>query len=186
MEELEEKLGVKVGKGKLDPEVLSVYTDVVAPAVLPKVVGAIMRAVFELDDQSRNRVLEAMGKACYEGMREFVGAPPTCIDIEDACQWLVDTVPHNRRFERAGDTVYWEADVQETYGGCMCMFVRLGILEPTPELCICSTNHCRAAFEEMTGRAVEGEMVESLNTGARSCVYRYHFQPTAYSSKKTG
>jgi hypothetical protein len=183
MKEMEEKLGIKVGKGKVDPEVLRIYTEVVAPEVLPKVVRAILEAVFKLDDESRNRVLEAMGKACYEGFRDFVGAPPTGVDIESACKWLDDTVPHSRRFQRAGDTIYWEADVKDTYGGCMCMLVRLGIIEPRPELCVCSTNHCKSAFEEMTGLVVEGEMVESLNTGAQNCVYRYHFRPTAYSSR---
>ena len=186
MQEMEKRLGVNVGKGKVDPEVLSIYTDIVAPAVLPKVARAILGAVFELDEEARNKVLEAMGKSCYEGFRDFVGAPPTGVDIETACRWLDDTVPHSRRFQRAGDTIHWEADVQGTYGGCMCMFVRLGIIEPTPELCICSTNHCRSAFEEMTGLAVEGEMVESLSTGAGSCVYRYHFKPTAYSSRTAG
>lgn len=185
MQEMEDKLGVRVGKGQVDPEVLRVYSEVVAPAVLPKVVGAILKAVFELDEGARDRVLEAMGEACYRGFREYVGAPPTGVDIESACKWLNDTVPHDRRFQRAGDTIYWEADVQDTYGGCMCMFVRLGIIEPTPELCICSTNHCRHAFEEMTGLTVEGEMVESLSTGAPKCVYRYHFRPTAYSSRRS-
>ena len=183
MKDMEEKLGVRLEKGKVDEDVLKVYTEVVAPAVLPRVMGAILRAVFELDRDSRERVLEAMGRACYEGFREFVGAPPVDTDIDGACRWLNETVPHKRRFERAGDTVYWKAAVQEAYGGCMCMLVRLGIIEPRPELCICSTNHCRYAFEEMTGLAVEGEMVESVNTGAPECVYRYHFQPTRYSSR---
>jgi hypothetical protein len=30
---------------------------------------------------------------------------------------------------------------------------------------------------------VEGELVETLNSGSRNCVFRYHFQPTPYSSK---
>lgn len=180
---MQEKLGVKVSKGKVDDEVLRLYTETVGPAVLPKLVRGIMKGVFELDDEARNKVLEEMGKACYEGFKDFVGIPPTDMDIESACEWLDSTVPHRRRFQRAGDTLYWEADVKDTYGGCMCILVRLGIIEPRPELCICSTNYNKSALEEMTGRRVEGELVESLNSGARNCVYRYHFQPTAYSSK---
>jgi len=181
---MQEKLGVKVGKGKVDDEVLKLYTETVGPAVLPKLVRGIMKGVFELDDEARNKVLEEMGKACYVGFKDFVGIPPTDMDIESACEWLDSTVPHKRRFQRAGDTLYWEADVKDTYGGCMCILVRLGIIEPRPELCICSTNYNKSALEEMTGRRVEGELVESLNSGARNCVYRYHFQPTAYSSKQ--
>ncbi len=181
---MQEKLGVKVGKGKVDDEVLKLYTETVGPAVLPKLVRGIMKGVFELDDEARNKVLEEMGKACYVGFKDFVGIPPTDMDIESACEWLDSTVPHKRRFQRAGDTLYWEADVKGTYGGCMCILVRLGIIEPRPELCICSTNYNKSALEEMTGRRVEGELVESLNSGARNCVYRYHFQPTAYSSKQ--
>jgi hypothetical protein len=181
---MQEKLGVKVGKGKVGDEVLKLYTETVGPAVLSKLVRGIMKGVFELDDEARNKVLEEMGKACYEGFKEFVGIPPKDVDIERACEWLDSTVPHNRRFQRAGDTLHWEADVKDTYGGCMCILVRLGIIEARPELCICSTNYNKSALEEMTGRRVEGELVESLNSGARNCVYRYHFQPTAYSSKQ--
>lgn len=180
---MQEKLGIKVGKGKVDSKVLKLYTGTVAPAMLPKLVRGIMKGIFKLDEEARNMVLEEMGKACYEGFKEFVGTPPVDIDIESACKWLDGTVPHKRRFQRAGDTLYWEADVKETYGGCMCILVRLGIIDPRPELCICSTNYNKTALEQMTGRHVEGELVESLNSGAPNCVYRYHLQPTAYSSK---
>ena len=180
---MKEKLGTKVGKGKVDSEVLKLYVETVGPAVRPNLVRGIMKGVFKLDEESRNTVLEEMGKACYEGFKEFVGTPPSGMDIKSACKWLDETVPHNRRFQIAGDTLYWEADVKDTYGGCMCILVRLGIIEPSPELCVCSTNYNKRALEEMTGKAVEGELVESVNSGARNCVYRYHFKPTNYNSK---
>ncbi|MBM3157090.1 MAG: hypothetical protein FJ004_07365 [Chloroflexi bacterium] len=176
------KLGVKVSKGKVDAEVLKLYTETVAPAVLPNLVRGIMKGVFGLDEKARNRVLEEMGRACYEGFRDFVGTPPTDMDIGSACQWLDGTVPHKRRFEMKGDTLYWEADVKDTYGGCMCILVRLGIIEPRPELCICSTNYNKTALEQMTGRKVKGELVESLNSGAQSCKYKYRFKPSSLSS----
>ena len=180
---MKEKLGAKVGKGKVDSDVLKLYVETVGPSVLPNLVRGIMKGVFKLDEESRNKVLEEMGKACYEGFKEFVGTPPAGMDIKSACQWLEKTVPHHRRFQKAGDTLYWEADVKDTYGGCMCILVRLGIVEPRPELCICSTNYNKSALEEMTGETVEGELVESVNSGARNCVYRYHFKPTKYNSK---
>ena len=185
MQEMEDKLGIKVGKGKVSEDVLKIFEETVAPKVLPAVVKGLMKGVFRLDEDARNMVLEEMGRACYEGFKEFVGTPPAGIDVESACAWLNNSVPHNRGFERAGDTIYWDADIQDTYGGCMCVLVRLGIIEPRPELCVCSTNYCRTAFEEMTGKPVEGEMVETLSTGSRNCVFRYHFQPTAYSSKSS-
>jgi hypothetical protein len=181
--DMEKKLGTKVGKGKVEPEVLKLYVETVGPKVLPNLVRGIMKGVFALDEEARNKVLEEMGKACYEGFKEFVGTPPTGMDIDSACKWLDETVPHKRRFKIAGDTLYWEADVKKTYGGCMCILVRLGIIEPCPELCICSTNYNRSALEQMTGREVEGELVETVNSGARNCVYRYHFKPTKYNSR---
>jgi hypothetical protein len=181
--DMEEKLGTKVGKGRVDSDVLKLYVETVGPKVLPNLVRGIMKGVFQLDEESRNKVLEEMGKACYEGFKEFVGTPPTGIDIKSACQWLDETVPHNRRFQKAGDTLYWEADVKDTYGGCMCILVRLGIIDPSAELCVCSANYNKRALEEMTGETVEGELVESVNSGARNCVYRYHFKPTNYNSR---
>ena len=181
---MDKKMGIKVGKGKVDAEVLKLYTETVAPAVLPNLVGGIMKGVFGLDEKSRNKVLEEMGRSCYEGFKEFVGTPSSGMDIESACEWLDSTVPHKRRFKMAGDTLYWEADVKDTYGGCMCILVRLGIIEPRPELCICSTNYNKTALEQMTGRKVEGELVESLNSGAPSCKYKYRFKPTSYGSKR--
>jgi hypothetical protein len=102
---MQKKLGAKVGKGKVDDDVINLYTETVAPAVLPKLVRGIMKGVFELDEEARNKVLEEMGKACYKGFEEFVGMPPADMDIESACKWLDSTVPHKRRFERAGDTL---------------------------------------------------------------------------------
>jgi len=58
----------------------------------------------------------------------------------------------------------------------MCVLVRLGIIEARPELCICSTHHCKSAFEELTGIPTEAELVESVNTGCRNCVYRFHLK----------
>lgn len=181
---MNEKIGIKVGKGKVDADVLKLYTETVAPAVLPNLVRGIMKGVFGLDEKARNRVLEEMGRACYEGFRDFVGTPPTDMDIESACVWLDSTVPHKRLFKMAGDTLYWEADVKDTYGGCMCILVRLGIIEPRPELCICSTNYNKTALEQMTGRKVEGKLVDSLNSGAQSCKYRYRFKPASRGSKR--
>lgn len=182
--DVEQNLGKSVGKGKVGSQVLDMYRETVAPKVMQGVMKAVMRAVLNLPEEHRNAVLEEMGAACYEEMKQFVGEPPANVDIETACHWLNDTVPHDRRFQRAGDTVYWEASVQETYGGCMCFLVQLGILDPNPALCICSTNHCGAALEEMTGSYVEGEMVESVADGATHCIYRYHLKPTRYSSAR--
>ncbi|HEY49919.1 MAG TPA: hypothetical protein G4O13_07730 [Dehalococcoidia bacterium] len=182
---MEEQLGRKLGKGKVSPEILNTYREEVAPKVLHTIVRGLIQGVMELDEESRNRVLEKMGYACYKGFEEFVGTPPTGVEIETACEWLNDTVPHNRRFEKAGDTIYWDADIEDTYGGCMCVLVRLGIVEPRPELCICATNYCKRAFEEMTGKPVEGEMVETVSSGSRNCIFRYHFQPTPYSSRRS-
>lgn len=176
MEEMEKKLGVKVDKGKVGDEVLKTYAEIVAPAVLPRVVRGIMKGVFELDEEARNKVLEEMGRACYDGFRDFVGTPPSGMNIDSACEWLDSTVPHNRRFKREGDTIHWDADIKDTYGGCMCLLVRLGIIEPRSELCVCSNNYNKRAFEEMTGKSVEGEIVETVNSGSRNCVFRYHFQ----------
>ncbi len=180
---MKEIQGIKVGKGKVDDSVLKLYTETVCPAVLPNLVRGIMKGVFKLDEKARNKVLAEMGRACYEGFKDFVGTPGAGMDIESACQWLDSTVPHKRRFTMKGDTLDWEADVKATYGGCMCILVRLGIIDPAPELCVCSTNYNKTALEQMTGRQVKGELVESLNSGAPSCRYRYRFKPAPHSQK---
>ena len=66
---MDEKLGTKVGKGKVDSDVLKLYVETVGPAVLPKLVRGIMKGVFALDEGARNTVLEEMGRACYEGFK---------------------------------------------------------------------------------------------------------------------
>jgi hypothetical protein len=57
MQEMEEKLGIKVGKGKVGPEILKTFEEIVAPRVLPSVVRGIMKGVFKLDEEARNTVL---------------------------------------------------------------------------------------------------------------------------------
>jgi len=53
MQEMEEKLGIKVGKGKVSEDVLKTFRETVAPKVLPSVVQGLMKGVFRLDEEER-------------------------------------------------------------------------------------------------------------------------------------
>ena len=169
---------------KIAPEVIEAYRESIAPKVLLSLVRGIMKGVFELDEEARNRVLKEMAWACYDGFREFLEQPATTpMDIDSACEWLKKTVPHERCFHRTGDTVIWDEPMEDPYGGCMCPLVRLGLIEPRPELCVCSTLSQKRTLEELTGIPMEAELVESVNTGFRNCLFRFHLKPTVYSSK---
>lgn len=164
---------------KMTPEVFQFNKEVVAPKVLQSLMRGVMKAVFELDEEPRNKVLRAMGCACFEGHEEFVGTTPTGLDFDEAFKWLNNAVPHERCFSKEGDTIVWDGyGMKETYGGCMCVLVQLGIIETRPEICICSSHHCRSALEKLTGREMEAEFVESMNTGCHNCVYKFHLKPT--------
>jgi hypothetical protein len=167
----------------IDPQVLDYYRETVAPKVLLSLVRGLMEGVFELDEESRNKVLSRMGWHCFNGFKEFLPPMSTGLDLDSAFEWLNGSVPHQRRFEKAGDTIVWDGEMADVYGSCMCVLVRLGIIEPRPELCVCSAHHCKTALEEITGLQTEAELVESVNSGCRDCVYRFHLKPTAYSSK---
>ncbi|MBE0479385.1 MAG: hypothetical protein IBX68_00225 [Dehalococcoidia bacterium] len=173
-----EESGKRVG-----PEVFEYFEKTVGPKVLPSLVRGLMKGVFELDEVNRNTVLRHMGSACYEGFKEFLEPVTPGVDLDTAFEWLKRTVPHERRFHRAGDTVIWDGDMKATYGGCMCLLVRMGIIEPAPELCVCSAHHCKSALEELTGIQTEAELVETVNSGADDCIYRFHLKPSAYNSR---
>jgi hypothetical protein len=155
---------------------------------LPGIMRGMLKGLFKLDNEHQDIVLKEMGIGCAQGIREVQIAdgikwpPAGSTDAEGAGKFLDTLVPHKRSFEKAGDTIHWYANVKDTYGGCVCPLVVLGIVEPRPELCRCSTNWCKANLEYLTGRSMEGELVESVNTGSRNCCYRFHLKPTLYST----
>jgi hypothetical protein len=54
----------------------------------------------------------------------------------------------------------------------MCPLVRRGTLNLHPRLCVCSTEWTRGVVETFHGGPVEAELLESVATGSRDCVFR--------------
>jgi len=55
---------------------------------------------------------------------------------------------------------------------CMCPLVESGPPGLSPTFCLCSTGYVREIFERQLARPVTVELVESLKTGGRDCVFR--------------
>ncbi len=149
-----------------------------------RIFRGVLQGIFKLDAEAREIVLKEMAKNCAEFcMEKFKLDDEKDMDIDTLISKMNMAGPERREIKRVGDTIFWEACVGDLGMGCACVLVHLGLVEPTPELCKCSTNWVKYIVEKTTGRQVEAELVDSVNTGAKHCHYRLHLAPSIYTSK---
>lgn len=143
-----------------------------------------LEGIFKLDDTAREIVFKEMAKNCAEYcMQKWKLQAQGDMDIDTLISQMNMAGPERRNIRRVGDTIFWEACVSEYKVGCVCVLRLMGLLDPTPEICKCSTNWVKYIVEKATGRPVEAELVDSANTGSDNCHYRLHLAPSRYTSK---
>jgi hypothetical protein len=132
-----------------------------------------------LDDETRNRLMHACGRACYNaafGVRSEEPPPSGALDaLLGASQARGET-----EIRREGNTVYYQygPSEQNPYGlrildgYCMCPVVESGPAELSPTYCQCSAGYVREMFERMTGEPCRVEVLESLRSGGSTCRFK--------------
>ena len=143
-----------------------------------------LKGILKLDDRSKEVVFKEMAKACAQYcMGKWKLEAKGNMDIDTLISEMKVAGPERREIQRVGDTIFWEACVGDLGMGCLCILRLQGLLDPTPEICKCSTNWVKYIVESATGRHVEAELVDSPNTGTQHCHYRLHLAPSMYTSK---
>jgi len=148
----------------------------------------VLRGCFEgilgLDEKARDMALRETSRRCLANVVERAGFDPRKInDIDEFIEAWSKAFPGRRNIQRVGDLLQWQFNPPTTGAPCPCPFVRDGVIEPSPKLCLCSANWVRHLVEMVTKKPVQVDLIESpLTTGADACRFVVHLKPPLFSS----
>ncbi len=156
---------------------------------LPRIAAALIKGVKELPPKHRDSVLREMSKACGPMAVMVCGIDPKMSRNEYIKHMTNLPPPLGPR------SIKWTKDILEVdykppkdnegRPVCQCPMVMLGMIEPFPELCICSANVGASFIEAYTQKsATKAERIGSIHSGLPSCQYRVYLRPAATSSRK--
>lgn len=144
-------------------------------------INDILKRTFEgisqLTEGAAETVLESTCKACVDRALAFMahnyGYNPEKPDLDAfiaADEKLENLYAQGQAsVTREGDTITW---ISKT-GGCSCTLVKdYGIVRAFPNLCLCSKNFVKVAYQAAAQRPVKVELVESYIRGGNCCHFR--------------
>ncbi len=137
-----------------------------------------------LDEETRTRLMQACGRACYLNAFGVAGSEPPPPGALDALLAAYQSQGETE-IRREGNTVYYQygPTEQNPYGlrlldgYCMCPVVESGPAELSPTYCQCSAGYVRETFERLTGESCRVEVLESLRTGGTRCRFKIELLP---------
>lgn len=155
--------------------------DLIYKEWLPRIVAALLKGVKQLPPQHRNNVLREMSNACAPMAVEVCGIRPEMTRSEyikhmtnlppplgpRSITWLKDVVQVDYKppKDKRGRPV------------CQCPMVMFGMIEPFPELCICSANTGAAFLEAYTRKpTAKVKLIGSIHSGLPSCQYKVNLK----------
>lgn len=130
----------------------------------------VARLVAALDEPTRRRVLETMGRECakeFSGLTErFRGKPQEFLD-EARKQWMKEA-----SYDPASGTIR----VVDRAAHCTCAFVQPGL---TPaDFCSCTLGWQKEAYATILGGPVDAELESSVLRGGSCCAFRIQSRRT--------
>ena len=144
---------------------------------LPRVMAGLLEGVSELPPEHREHAMMKMSKACAALAVWALGIRPD-MSFEEMKEHLTNLEPPlgPRTIEKVGDVVHSTYHCSTGDDGqpvCECPVVKLGMVEPFPELCSCGANMAASYLEAIgMGPTVKSELMDSvLTTGAPFCRY---------------
>lgn len=151
-------------------------------AYVYELVKGAFEGVCNLDDESQATVMKEVGKRCRamsEGL--FQLDIKTGMDLAEFVGKLERSQFENLKLQLIDDsTVLWESSIE---GSCPCPLLHEGLIKPSRTLCMCTVYWIKYMFEKAVGKPIEVQLVQSVNTGARSCIFRINIKPPIYTSE---
>ena len=145
-------------------------------------VKGAFEGICNLDEKGQETVMKEVGKHCRamsEGL--FQLDIKKGMDLDEFITQLEHSQFENLRLQRIGDsTVIWESSLE---GKCPCPLLHEGLIKPSKTLCMCTVHWIKYMFEKAIGRPIEVDLVQSVNEGAKSCIFRINIKPSIYTSK---
>ncbi len=133
----------------------------------------IANLVTALDEPTRLKVLETMGRECakeFSGLTERFRGKPEAFLEEARRQWM-----KTASYDPASGTIR----VVDRAASCTCAFVQPGL---TPaDFCACTLGWQKEAYATILGEPVDAELESSILHGASCCAFRIRARRTGRS-----
>jgi hypothetical protein len=133
----------------------------------------------QLDPSTRERVMEACGRACFRESHQETSPPTAAVDLN---AWLagVQNEVGAENLYREGDTVHFKyvanpRGLRVADGYCLCPIVEDGPRTLSPTYCHCSVGYVSELFARGSGRPVKVELLDSLRRGGKECHFVVRF-----------
>jgi len=131
--------------------------------------------ISQLPEQELDRVMQCQAHACVQEFVKLYDLPEH-LDLDAFLERMKIGGPSKINVRRHGDTIFWE-ELHE--GQCMCPLVKRDVIGLKPELCHCAVHWLRLLIERHARRGARVELIESVATGARNCVFRVILEPVS-------
>ncbi len=140
----------------------------------------------QLDQATREKLMEANGRACFEGAiaSGFYGsaAPQKAAEPVDIDAWFKAFQQHvgPERLYREGAAIHFKyggnpRGLKIADGYCLCPILEDGPRQLSPTYCHCSVGYVTASCEHSSGRKVKVELADSLRRGGKECHFILRF-----------
>lgn len=162
--------------------------DVIYKEWLPRVVAGLIKAARELPAEHRDHVLQGMSDGCGPMACAVCGIKPEW-SKEEYIKNMSELPPPlgPRTIDWVGDIIQVDYQIPTMNGQpiCQCPLVMLNMIEPFPELCICSANVGAYFIEAYTQQpTAKVELIGSPHSGLKTCQYRVHLKPALSSTPR--
>jgi hypothetical protein len=132
----------------------------------------------QLDQKTRERLMEANGRACYRGGHDPEEPPKPPVDVD---RWIAGAQQRMGKDNvwRDGDVIHFRyvanpRGLKVADGYCLCPIVEDGPSTLSPTYCHCSVGYVSEIFERGIGRRATVTLADSLRRGGKEC----HFTAT--------
>jgi hypothetical protein len=126
-----------------------------------------------LDQETKRRVMERNGRACFTAGNGAITPPDPPPDLDT---WLAGFQKHVGRENlwRDGDRVHFKyvsnpRGLRVADGYCLCPLVEDGPATLSVTFCHCSVGYVSLLFEGGTGRKAQVTLLDSLRRGGKEC-----------------
>jgi predicted hydrocarbon binding protein len=122
------------------------------------------KLVSALDEPTRVRVLETMGRECARQFTTLTGK------FKGDPKGFLEEIKRQWASEASTDEKTGVIRVVDRAKGCSCPFVKPGVTPP--EFCHCTLGWQKEAYSAILGKPVEVELISSILRGDSRCEYR--------------
>ena len=148
-----------------------------------KVIRRLISALdANVDEQTRIRIMENCGRACYAGAHGPRGdTPPKPEDIGKFLDGMRKYLGNDGVQQQGEQTVVYfkytanPQGLKTADGYCLCPIFEDAPKDVSPTYCNCSVGYVKEIFERRTGKTVSVQLTNSVLRGGKTCEFTVRF-----------